>query len=68
MLILLYRYKIFENKLKNTDEKFLLDMPEKFNEEWTDFNENYKYELVRVGNRSNGWLCRKNRWNFGKNI
>lgn len=49
MLILLYRYKIFENKLKNTDEKFLLDMPEKFNEEWTDFNENYKYELVRVG-------------------
>ena len=27
---------------KNTDEKFLLDMPDKFNEEWTDFNENYK--------------------------
>ena len=49
MLILLYRYKTLENKLKNTDEKFLSDLPDKFNEEWNDFNKNYKYELMRVG-------------------
>ena len=49
MLILLYRYKTLENKLKNTDEKFLSDLPDKFNEEWNDFDKNYKYELMRVG-------------------
>ena len=37
MLILLYRYKTLENKLINTDEKFLSDLPDKFNEEWNDF-------------------------------
>ena len=49
MLILLYRYKTLENKLINTDEKFLSDLPDKFNEEWNDFDKNYKYELMRVG-------------------
>jgi len=49
MLILLYRYKTLQNKLNNTSKKYLSDLPDNFNEEWNDFDKNYKDELVRVG-------------------
>ena len=50
MLTLLYRYKTLENKLINADKKFLSDLPDKFNEEWDEFNKNYKYFPFRKKN------------------